>query len=237
MNRRSEAEVANDRLKVEFLSEAYESIHRRAALTFFLQEMLGRKPEAQRPGVDPQADADLRWRTVLDRAAQRLEGKSGMDHFSEMRIHLALAGAYDDVGEGGKAIAQRKKAQDLARKLVGPQREALEKVRQFSGAEHPLTRRAALRLATVCVRLQEYDQAEQLFLDCYRQLEVPVTSGTVTFGKPGEGMRQFLALHEYPVQLADTLEGLVELYEAWGKRDKADEWRRKLAAATPPAKP
>jgi serine/threonine protein kinase len=236
-DRRSEAEVANDHLKVEFISEAHESSHRRSALNFFLHEMLGRKPRAQRPGVDPKADADLRWRTVLDRAAQRLEGKSGMDRYSEMRIRLALAGAYDDVGEGGKARAQREKARDLARLLVGPQREALEKVRQFSGAEHPLTRRAALRLADVYVRLQDYDQAERLFLDSYRQLEVPVTSGTVTFGKPDAGMQQFLALHEYPVQLAETLEGLVELYEAWGKKDKADEWRRKVAAAKAPGRP
>jgi hypothetical protein len=42
-------------------------------------------------------------------------------------------------------------------------------------------------------------------------------------------------------RLTEALERLVQLYDAWGKKDKADEWRKKLeetkAAAKPPAKP
>jgi serine/threonine protein kinase/lipopolysaccharide biosynthesis regulator YciM len=42
-------------------------------------------------------------------------------------------------------------------------------------------------------------------------------------------------------RLTEALERLVQLYDAWGKKDKADEWRKKLeetkAAAQPPAKP
>jgi hypothetical protein len=30
--------------------------------------------------------------------------------------------------------------------------------------------------------------------------------------------------------LPDALDRLVKLYEAWGKKDKADEWRQRAAA-------
>jgi hypothetical protein len=43
------------------------------------------------------------------------------------------------------------------------------------------------------------------------------------------------------VRLTEALERLVQLYDAWEKKDKADEWRKKLeetkAATKPPAKP
>jgi hypothetical protein len=237
LDKRSEAVRASNGLKVDLTSETWEASNRRAALEFFLREVMEGARGAQRLGVDPKANANLRWRTVLDRAARRLESRSRMDPFFEMRIRLALAGAFEEVAEDGKARAQREKARELARGLVGPQGERLEKVRKARGADHPFTRRAALRLADVCLRLQEYEQAERLFLDCYQQLEVPIASGTVTFGQPYEGMEQFLAWKEHPVQLAETLEGLVELYEAWGKQDKADEWRKKLAAAQAAARP
>ncbi len=40
-----------------------------------------------------------------------------------------------------------------------------------------------------------------------------------------------------PKRLREALERLVQLYAAWGQKDKADEWRKKLEAAkaaTPP---
>jgi hypothetical protein len=43
------------------------------------------------------------------------------------------------------------------------------------------------------------------------------------------------------VRLTEALERLVQLYDATGQKDKADEWRKKLeesqAAAKPPAQP
>ena len=34
----------------------------------------------------------------------------------------------------------------------------------------------------------------------------------------------------FNVRLTEALERLVQLYDAWGKQDKADEWRKKLEA-------
>jgi TolA-binding protein len=38
------------------------------------------------------------------------------------------------------------------------------------------------------------------------------------------------ATPELGAHLADALERLVNLYEAWGKKNRADEWRKRMAA-------
>jgi hypothetical protein len=40
-----------------------------------------------------------------------------------------------------------------------------------------------------------------------------------------------------PKRLREALERLVQLYDAWGQKDKADEWRKKLEAAQATTKP
>jgi TolA-binding protein len=58
-----------------------------------------------------------------------------------------------------------------------------------------------------------------------------------------EGMKKRLDTRpqEDKVRLTEALERLVQLYEATGKKDKADEWRKNWeaakAGAKPPAKP
>jgi hypothetical protein len=38
-------------------------------------------------------------------------------------------------------------------------------------------------------------------------------------------------------RLTDALERVVHLYDAWGKKEKADEWRKKLEETKAAAKP
>jgi hypothetical protein len=61
---------------------------------------------------------------------------------------------------------------------------------------------------------KKYDQAESLLLQGYegmkkREKNIPLRN---------------------KVHLVEGLERLVQLYDAWGKKDKADEYRQKLAA-------
>jgi tetratricopeptide (TPR) repeat protein len=51
-----------------------------------------------------------------------------------------------------------------------------------------------------------------------------------------EGMKQREAKipPESKVRLSEALERLVALYDAWGKKDQADEWRKQLEAMRPP---
>jgi hypothetical protein len=37
---------------------------------------------------------------------------------------------------------------------------------------------------------------------------------------------------DHVAQRAEALERLVQLYDAWGKKDQADRWRKKLTEAT-----
>ena len=62
---------------------------------------------------------------------------------------------------------------------------------------------------------QKYADAERLLVASY------------------EGMkrREAKILPESKFRLTEALERLVQLYNAWGKKDKADEWRKNLNAA------
>jgi hypothetical protein len=41
----------------------------------------------------------------------------------------------------------------------------------------------------------------------------------------------------YRERLTEALGRLVQLYDAWGKKDEAAKWRKELEEAKPPAKP
>jgi tetratricopeptide (TPR) repeat protein len=54
-----------------------------------------------------------------------------------------------------------------------------------------------------------------------------------------EGMKQRAANAPkvFKLRFTEATERLVQLYDALGQKEKADEWRKQLAAAKPPAKP
>jgi hypothetical protein len=217
----------NDRLRILLLNKEYESLESGAVAEFFSQDVLRQEPGVQRP------DPNLRLRTVLDRAAQRVEGETALNPAAELRMRAFLATAYEEVGEEEKAKAQRDRVLVLSREMIGPARKALASAREMFGARHPVTLRNALRLADLCCRLQDYEESEELLLACYRQLEVRPSGATIHFGGPDgdkEDLRIWMEYLEYPGQLAQTLGGLVRLYDAWGKKDQADQWRKKLEA-------
>jgi hypothetical protein len=171
-------------------------------------------------------------RAALDRAARRLKDRPVTNPRAELRVRAHLAVAYEDVAEEGKAKAQRDRVLVLSRQLVEPSRKALAGSRESWGERHPCTIRNALALADHCYWLQNYEEAEQLLLACYRQLEVPPKGFTIRLGlSVNEDLHEFMEDMEYPGQLAETLEGLVRLYDAWGRKGQADEWRKRWAEA------
>jgi hypothetical protein len=229
-----EFQNTNDRLRILLLNKEYESLERGAVAEFVSQDVLGQEPGAQGP------DPDLRLRSVLDRAAQRLEGQAAVYPAAELRMREFLATAYEEVGDEGKAKAQRDRALVLSREMIEPARKALASARETFGARHPLTLRDAMRLADLCCRLQNFEESEQLLLACYRQLEVRPSGATIRFGGPDgdkEDLHDWMAYLEYPGQLAQALGGLVRLYDAWGKKDEAAKWRKELEALCAANKP
>ena len=90
---------------------------------------------------------------------------------------------------------------------------ALELRRAHLGRHHPQTLETMDGLGVILLSLKEYAEAEPLLLAFY------------------EGMTQREAMipKEGEIRLTDAVERLVQLYDAWDKKDKADEWRKELA--------
>jgi TolA-binding protein len=97
-------------------------------------------------------------------------------------------------------------------------------VRAKQAPDHWATFNARSLLGAALLGQQKYADAEPLLLAGY------------------EGMKQREAKvpPQGKVRLTESLERLVQLYEATGQKDKAAEWRKKLEVtrpAKPPAKP
>ena len=105
---------------------------------------------------------------------------------------------------------------DLARYVESEQllRESLPLHVQALGEDHPRTAVNRSLLGAALTGLQRYEEAETLLLQTYAGLEASL---------PPAGTRAEV--------LAPTIKRLVRLYEAWGKPEKAGEWREKLTAA------
>jgi tetratricopeptide (TPR) repeat protein len=86
-------------------------------------------------------------------------------------------------------------------------RVALERQRVIMGADHMRTRRTAYRLGSCLLSQGRYEDAEAFLLDAY---EGPGTSRA---------------------DRADALDSLIDLYDAWGKPEKAAEYRALLREA------
>jgi tetratricopeptide (TPR) repeat protein/tRNA A-37 threonylcarbamoyl transferase component Bud32 len=147
------------------------------------------------PGAKP--DPDLKVRTVLDRAAARIQGKFTGQPLVEASIRTTLGTAYEDLGLFGQARQQMERALQLQRSAAGENAPStlksmasladihvdeshfelaeaiLTKVlaieRRLLGEEHIDTLNTAHSLATVYCNQGKYSQAETLYV---RLLEI-----------------------------------------------------------------
>jgi non-specific serine/threonine protein kinase/serine/threonine-protein kinase len=105
-------------------TEAARKATREAAVAAAINDFLDRdilqlaSPEGQlASGVSP--DADLKLRTVLQRAAKRIDGKFPNEPEVEMRLRYTIGYALAKVGDSAGALPQFEKAASRARELVG----------------------------------------------------------------------------------------------------------------------
>jgi len=87
----------------------------------------------------------------------------------------------------------------------------LDARQRLSGADHLDTQAARLELGATRLQQKRYAEAEPLLLEAYAGLKQHETK-----------------VPEANSRATEALERLVQLYDGWGKKDKADEWRRKL---------
>jgi hypothetical protein len=90
-------------------------------------------------------------------------------------------------------------------------REAFASTRQIRPEGHPAAVRPALWLAKWHMRTGKFEEAERLSI---------------------EGDRQLAALYgaSHPLRIK-VLDQIIEMYNAWGRRDQAEQYRRERTAA------
>jgi serine/threonine protein kinase/tetratricopeptide (TPR) repeat protein len=119
------------------------------AVSDFLQhDLLAQAGAATQSGPSAKPDPDLKVRTALDRAADRIEGKFAKQPEVEAAIRNTIGLTYTDLGLFPEAAKQLKQAFDLRHRVLGP--------------EHPDTLTSMNNLAAVYIDQQRYAEAEGL---------------------------------------------------------------------------
>jgi non-specific serine/threonine protein kinase/serine/threonine-protein kinase len=90
-------------------------------------------------------------------------------------------------------------------------RAVLDARQRLAGADHPDTQATRLELGATRLLQKRYAEAEPLLLEAYAGLRRPETNAPDSKSRATEAAGR-----------------LVQLYEGWGKTDKAAEWRQKL---------
>jgi serine/threonine protein kinase len=140
------------------------------AVNDFLQnDLLAQASAATQSGPSTKPDPDLKVRTALDRAAERIEGKFAKQPEVEAAIRNTIGQTYTDLGLNPEAGKQLERALDLRRQVLGP--------------EHPETLRTTSNLAAVYDLEGKYAQAEALdsqILEIRRRVLGPEHPDTLT---------------------------------------------------------
>ncbi len=163
------------------------------AVNEFLQnDLLAQAGASAQSGPSTKPDPDLKVRTALDRAAERIEGKFAKQPEVEASIRDTMGWTYMDLGLYPEARKQLERALELRRRVLGPEdaktlksitglgrvaylqgkyaeaevleSQALEAQRRVLGPEHPDTLESINNLAVVYDDEGKFAQAEALDL-------------------------------------------------------------------------
>jgi tetratricopeptide (TPR) repeat protein len=119
------------------------------AVNDFLQnDVLAQASASKQAGPSAKPDPDLKVRTALDRAAQRITGKFDRQPEVEASIRDTMGQTYMDLGLYPEARKQLERALDLHRRLLG--------------AENPKTIKTMSRLGRTAMLQGKYPEAETL---------------------------------------------------------------------------
>jgi serine/threonine protein kinase/tetratricopeptide (TPR) repeat protein len=120
-----------------------------AAVSEFLRnDLLGQSDLANQPGEGPGRDPDVTVRTLLDRAALRIEGKFRQEPLTEAAIRLTIGKAYRALGHYPEGQRQLERSVELYAAQLG--------------ANHPATLDSKSNLAYLYGAQGRYDRAEPL---------------------------------------------------------------------------
>jgi len=162
----------------------------KAVSSFLENDLLAQASANNQAGPAAKPDPDLKVRTALDRAAERIAGKFDQQPEVEASIRDTIGKTYTDLGVYPEAEKQLERALELRRRVLGPEhpdtlrcitdlawvysregkfaqaealaKESLEIRRRVLGPEHPDTLSSMNRLVGVYERGGKYAQAEPL---------------------------------------------------------------------------
>jgi len=119
-----------------------------AVVDFLQNDLLAQASANKQAGPKTKPDPDLKVRTALDRAAERVGDRFEKQPEVEAAIRFTIGQTYTDLGLYPEARKQLEQALDLRRKVLG--------------AENPQTLRTAVKLGQVTDFLGKYAEAEAL---------------------------------------------------------------------------
>ena len=125
-----------------------ESAVSQAVSDFLQNDLLAQASAANQSGLSAKPDPDLKVRTALDRAAQRIAGKFDREPEVEAAIRDTVGNTYRGLGIYPEARKQLEEALRLRRKVLG--------------AENPRTLQTASQLAWLALLQGHYPEAETL---------------------------------------------------------------------------
>jgi serine/threonine protein kinase/uncharacterized protein YebE (UPF0316 family) len=177
---------------------------------------------------------------LLEQALQGFRPEVGPDHPYPLATAQLLADTYATTGQHAKA------------ELLS--RQGLERARKQFGAADPRTAGAMAQLAMSLVQQRKWTEAEPVLRECLAIREKAQPDDWSTFNTCSllggsllgqgrfaeaeplvvsgyEGLKARAAKIPPPAKprLTEAAERVVKLYEDWGKKDRAAEWRAKLA--------
>jgi serine/threonine protein kinase len=175
----------------------------------------------------------------------------GAEHLLTLIAKNNLAQLYLDQKQYDRAEPLYREAVEVARRKYGlGQRntqdfihglaDCYEKMGQPARAEPLLRELADFWKQQAPDSAQYANQLARLGLNLLRQQRYADAEPLLLQGYEGLKQRQAKMSTDEQVRLREALESLVQLYDAWEKKDQADEWRKKLEeakAAKPPAQP
>ncbi len=121
----------------------------RAVNDFLRNDVLSQASSSKQARPDTKPDPDLKVRTALDRAAERIEGKFAAQPLLEATIRKTIGQTYEDLSLYNEAKLQLQRAFDLRRRVLGE--------------THPDTLDGMDSLANVYERNGEFVEAEMLY--------------------------------------------------------------------------
>jgi serine/threonine protein kinase len=178
---------------------------------------------------------------LFEETLKRRQAKLGSDHPNTLQSMGELAMVYLSAGRLAEAL-----------RLL---EEALKRQRTKLGPDHPETQRSKNNLALAYRKAGRTAEAEALLREARVISEKKATEGWRAFDARSELGNRLLGQKKYaeaeplliqgyegmktraaeiPVQSKDRLaragERIIQLYDAWGKQDEADAWRKRLEA-------